>query len=414
LKFVQSLSPEELHYLKYDWNFWGRPNQLPPSGDWRTWLVLAGRGFGKTRIGSEFVRAKVEAGEVSRIALVGRTTADVRDTMIEGESGIISVSPPWNRPHYEPSKRKLSWPNGAIATTYSADLPDQMRGPQSDLAWADELASWSYPEALDMLLFGLRLGADPKLLVTTTPRPIKMVIDLMNQSTTVVTRGSSYENKANLAPAFINEILSKYEGTRMGRQEIMGEILTDVVGALWKSSLIDECRVRDLPKFKRVVVAIDPAVTSDERSDETGIMVVGKAEDDHAYVIEDLSGRLSAEEWGKRAIGAFHKYSADRIVAEVNNGGDLVEKVLRTIDRNIGYKGIRATKGKILRAEPVAALYEQKRVHHVGQFMKLEEEMCVFSLENLRDNNGRVDSLVYGVSELMLVNKEFVRGHVLP
>ena len=377
-------------------------------------MVLAGRGFGKTRIGSEFVRAKVEAGEVSRIALVGRTTADVRDTMIEGESGIISVSPPWNRPHYEPSKRKLSWPNGAIATTYSADLPDQMRGPQSDLAWADELASWSYPEALDMLLFGLRLGADPKLLVTTTPRPIKMVIDLMNQSTTVVTRGSSYENKANLAPAFINEILSKYEGTRMGRQEIMGEILTDVVGALWKSSLIDECRVRDLPKFKRVVVAIDPAVTSDERSDETGIMVVGKAEDDHAYVIEDLSGRLSAEEWGKRAIGAFHKYSADRIVAEVNNGGDLVEKVLRTIDRNIGYKGIRATKGKILRAEPVAALYEQKRVHHVGQFMKLEEEMCVFSLENLRDNNGRVDSLVYGVSELMLVNKEFVRGHVLP
>jgi len=412
--FIKSLSIEEQKLLLYDWDFWARDSQLAPLGDYRTWLVLAGRGFGKTRIGSEYVRSKVEAGEASRIALVGRTTADVRDVMVEGESGILAVCPPWNRPRYEPSKRKLTWPNGAIATTYSADQPDLMRGPQHDLAWTDELASWAYPEALDMLLFGLRLGPDPKLLVTTTPRPTKVVIDLMNAASTVVTRGSSYENRANLAPAFITEILSKYEGTRLGRQEIMGEILMDVENSFWKSWQLDECRIKNTPTFKRIVVAIDPAVSVNENSDETGIIVCGIDEKNCGYVIEDLSGKMSPDEWAKRAIAAYYKYDADRIIAEINNGGVLVEKVLRTVDQNIAYKGIRASKGKTLRAEPIAALYEQKKVFHIGQFPQLENQMTIYEPDNYVGSPDRLDALVYALSELMLHPKEFIRGHVTP
>lgn len=401
-KLLAELSDQEVLALLYDWPFWARPNQLPPPGDWRVWLVLAGRGFGKTRTGAEWLRDQVQNRGRGRLALVAPTAADARDVMVEGESGILAISPPWFRPVYEPSKRRLTWPNGAIATTYSADEPDRLRGPQHDGAWADELAAWKYPDAWDMLMFGLRLGTDPRVVATTTPKPVRLIRELLASETTAVSRGSTYENAANLAPAFLQQIVTKYKGTRLGRQELDGEVLDDVPGALWTRKALDDLRRPAAPELVRVVVAIDPAVTSGEDSDETGIVVAGRGVDGHGYVLRDLSCRMSPDGWARRAVVAFQDHRADRIVAEVNNGGDLVEQVVRTVDRSVPYKAVHASRGKRVRAEPIAALYEQGKVHHVGGLPDLEDQMCSFLPEGGDKSPDRVDALVWALTELLL------------
>ena len=272
-----------------DWSHWARPAQMPPEGDWRIWLLLAGRGFGKTRCGAEYIRAQIECGAVMRVALVAPTAADARDVMVEGESGLLRIAPPQCRPVFEPSKRRLTWPNGAIATMFSADEPERLRGPQFDAAWCDELAAWRYPEAWDMLMMGLRLGDRPRVVVTTTPKPARLLRDVMAQKDCVVTRGSTRDNSANLAPGFLAAVLRQYEGTRLGRQELDAEILDDMPGALWTRTAIKASRVASLPPLRRVVVAIDPAVSVGENSDETGIVVVGLGGDQQAYVLADVA-----------------------------------------------------------------------------------------------------------------------------
>jgi phage terminase large subunit-like protein len=391
--------------LENCWAAVARPNQLAPEGLWAIWLVLAGRGWGKTRTGAEWVLEQVSNG-CRRIALVAATAADVRDVMVEGESGILACSPESNMPVYEPSKRRVTWRNGSIATTYSADEPERLRGPQHDAAWCDELASWRYPAAWDMLMFGLRLGRDPRVVVTTTPRPTKLIRDLVRDPTTIITRGSSYENRGNLAPAFFDQIVRKYEGTRLGRQELEAELLEDVPGALWSHGLIDAARLRAAPDLARVVVAIDPAVTSGEDSDETGIVVVGKDNNGHGYVLADLSGKYSPIEWAKIAITAYQTHRADRVVAETNNGGAMVEATLRSVDPNVAYSAVHASKGKYTRAEPASALYEQGRVHHVGSFPALEDQMTMFTPDIDRKaqqfSPDRVDALVWALTELLV------------
>lgn len=401
-ELLSSLSESEAEALFYDWPEWARPNQLPPAGAWRTWLLMAGRGFGKTRCGAEWVRGRAEVSPTARIALVAPTAADARDVMVEGESGILACCPPDNRPLYEPSKRRLTWPSGAMATTYSADEPDRLRGPQHTDAWADEIAAWKYPESWDMLMFGLRLGTDPRAVVTTTPKPVRVVRDLLAAGTTEATRGSTYENRDNLAPAFLEQIVAKYEGTRLGRQELAGELLDDIPGALWTRAMVDASLVADAPEMVRVVVAIDPAVTSGEDSDETGIIVAGRGVDGRAYVLDDLTCRLSPDGWANRAVGAYDTHAADRIVAEVNNGGDLVERVVRTVSPRVSYKKVHASRGKRVRAEPIAALYEQDKVSHVGGFPELEDQMCAFVPEGMDGSPDRVDALVWALTELML------------
>jgi predicted phage terminase large subunit-like protein len=368
--------------------------------------LLAGRGFGKTRTGAEYVRAMVGMRRVRRVALVAPTAADARAVMVEGESGLLSIGPPDDRPDYEPSKHLLTWPNGAIATTFSADEPDRLRGPQHDLAWCDELAAWRYPQAWDMLMFGLRLGTDPRVVVTTTPRPTKLIKALIADPKVVVTRGSTAENRKNLAPAFLDQIVRRYEGTRLGRQELEAEILEDVPGALWSHAIIDATRVAIAPQLTRIVVAIDPAAGSGEHSDETGIVVAGKNTDGHGYVLADLSGRYTPTEWARAAIAAYRAHSADRIVAEINNGGEMVEATIRIVDPTVSFAAVHASRGKVARAEPVAALYEQGRVHHLGALPRLEDQMCGFAHDFDRAVAGyspdRVDALVWALTELLV------------
>ncbi len=356
------------------------------------------------------MRARVATRTSHRLALVASTSADARNVMVEGESGILAISPPWDRPHYEPSKQRVTWSNGAIATLYSADEPERLRGPQHDTAWCDELASWRHPEAWDMLMFGLRLGNDPRVVVTTTPRPTRLLRELTADRMFAVTHGTTYDNCAYLAPDFIRQILCKYQGTRLGRQEIEAEILDDVPGGLWNRDLIEAARARTPPNLDRIVVAIDPAATSGEAADETGIIVAGKDAFGHAWVLADLSGHYKPIEWAKNAIAAYHANSADRIVAEVNNGGEMVEATLRVIDPNLAFTAVHASRGKVARAEPVAALYEQGKVHHLGSFLQLEDQMCNLSRGAQRDFKGyragnspdRVDALVWAVTELLL------------
>ena len=408
-KLFATLSDDEVELLAQDWEIWARPEQRPPPGDWRTWLLLAGRGFGKTRSGAEYVRSQVIQHGRRRIALVAPTAADARDVMVEGESGLLAVGLEHERPRYEPSKRRLTWPNGAIATTYSADEPERLRGPQHDFAWCDELGSWRYPEAWDMLMFGLRLGDDPRVIVTTTPKPNKIVRELVADPTTVVTRGSTYDNRRNLPPQFLQQIIKKYEGTRLGRQEINAEILDDVPGALWNRKLIEEIRWprhKVVPDLIRVVVAIDPAATSGEDADETGIIVAGTDDEGHGFVLNDSSGHYSPIEWAKIVIQLYRQHKADRVVAEVNNGGEMVEATLRMVDPNVPYTAVHASRGKVVRAEPVAALYEQERVHHVGAFPMLEDQMCGFTSDLDRSAAGaspdRVDALVWAITNLLV------------
>ena len=405
------MTPEEKAARLFDWRAWARPGQVAPEGEWRCWLLLSGRGFGKTRAGAEWVRDQVERHGSKRLALVAATAADARDVMVEGESGIMAISRPDFMPDYEPSKRRVTWPNGAMATLYSADEPKRLRGPQHDAAWCDELASWRYAEAWDMLLLGLRLGRNPQVVVTTTPRPTKLIRALLAKPTTVTTRGTTYDNRANLAPEFFADVVATYEGTDLGRQEIYGEVIDDLEGALWKRANIEDNRLKAdqaVPPLARVVVAIDPAMTSEPGSDETGIIVAGidgPPSAAHAYVLEDLSGRWPADVWAREAVDAYERHEADCIVAEVNQGGDLVKAMIRMEGPNAKYKSVHATRGKYVRAEPVAALYQQGRVHHAGMFGRLEDQACNFTPDmnrNVMGSPDRVDALVWALTELVV------------
>lgn len=406
---IRRLSPRDALALLYDWHAWARPSQLPPVGDWLIWLVLAGRGFGKTRTGAEFVRAEVEEGRARRIALVAPTAADARDTMVEGESGILAISTPWCRPKYEPSKRRLTWPNGAKATLFSAEEPERLRGPQHDLAWSDELAAWErLRDAWDMLQFGLRLGRRPRQIVTTTPKPVSVLKEILARPDVAVTRGGTRENAVNLAPDFLAGIVSRYEGTRLGRQELDGEILEDVPGALWAREQLDRDRVGEVPELARIVVAVDPPVSSTEEADECGIIVAGIGRGDkHGYVLADHSSKGETPcQWAARVVRAYYAHEADRIVAEVNQGGEMVAEVIRAVDPSVPIRMVHASRGKALRAEPVSALYAQGRVHHVGSHRRLEDQMCEFTVDFDRDDAGyspdRLDALVWAITDLMI------------
>jgi len=402
-QIVESLTTEQQEAMLYDWSVWRRPKQTTPQGDWRKWLILAGRGFGKTRTGAEFIREQVVSGNAKFIALVGATAADVRDTMIEGQSGILSVFPPGQRPQYEPSKRRVTFHNGAIATAYSADEPDRLRGPNHDTAWADELAAWRYADAWDQLTLGLRIGTHPRVVVTTTPRPVPVIKQLVetDDGSVIVTRGSTFENISNLAPSFVSEMMRRYEGTTLGRQELHAEILDDVEGALWNRTMLDTLRVHKPPTMKRIVVAIDPAASNNSTSNETGIVVAGISTDGIGYVLDDKTLKGSPNDWGVAALAAFNQYQADRIVAEANQGGDMVAHTLRTVDRNAPIKLVRASRGKRTRAEPIAALYEQGRIHHVGFLTQLEDQMCGW-VPDITASPDRVDALVWALTELMI------------
>lgn len=387
------------------WRARARPSQLPPPGDWLGWLILAGRGFGKSWCGANWCNELAEMRQAGRIALVGATAADVRDTMVEGVSGVLATAPAWFRPVYEPSKRRVTWPNGAIATLFSAEEADRLRGPQHDAAWCDELAAWTnLQEAWDMLQFGLRLGTRPRWLVSTTPRPLPLIKELVARAgkDVVISRGSTYENAANLADTFVAKLRERYEGTRLGRQEIDAEILSDTPGALWHLDWLDRDRVKEAPPLVRIVVAIDPAVSNKEGSDETGIVVVGRSADKNFYVLEDLSGRYAPHEWATCAIESYRRHKADRILAEVNNGGEMVAATVRNVDATVPFRSVHASRGKVTRAEPIAALYEQRKVHHVGTFPALEDQQCNFTSDYDRGHGSpdRVDALVWALTEL--------------
>lgn len=406
--------------LRWHWPFWARPNQRAPEGDWNTWLVLAGRGFGKTRMGSEWIRENVcgptplspppGGNGWKRIALVAETAADARDVMVLGDSGILACHPKDFRPDWSPTNRRLTWPNGVQAWVYNATEPDQLRGPQHGAAWVDELAKFRYiQEVWDQLQFGLRLGTHPQVLVTTTPQPKKLIKKLVNDADTVVTRGATLDNAANLAENTVKQLYDRYGGTRLGRQELEGEILGDIPGALWKREDIDDNRLDEAPTdLDRVIVAVDPAASSNEGSDEHGIVVVGLARDAdgyaRGYVLDDASLKGTPQEWGKAVVRMYRKWQADKVVAEKNNGGEMVEHVIKTADRSVPVKLVHASRGKVVRAEPISALYEQGRVHHVGRFDELEDQMCIFSVDNIRnDSEGspdRVDALVWGLTEI--------------
>lgn len=406
--FAQKFNPET---LKYTWWFNARHNQYLPEGDWSVWLASAGRGFGKTRTGAETVRIWVK--DSPYVNLIGATSTDARDIMVEGESGILRCCPTDERPEYIANKNLLRWPNGAKSLIWTADRPDRMRGKQSAKIWMDELASWRYPESYDQAMLGLRLGKKPQVFISTTPRPIKLIKELVKSPTTLLTTGSTYDNRANLAPQFIEQIIKKYDGTRIGRQELYAEILEDNPNALWNRERIDELRVTLYPEnLFRIVVAIDPAVTNSENSCETGIIVAGINYEGIGFVLEDLTMHGSADAWAEKAVRAYHKYKADRIIGEANNGGDLIEALIRSKDRSVSYRKVHASRGKTKRAEPVSALYEQGKVHHVGSFPELEDQMCAWNpqlLDSEQDSPDRMDALVWAFSDLMLKPiKEFM------
>jgi len=382
-----------------DWPTNARPDQLLPDGDWRTWTILAGRGWGKTRTGAEAVRAWVGRG-YRRIALVAPTAADARDVMVEGESGLLNVFPNETRPLYEPSKRRITFANGAQATVYSADEPDRLRGPQHDAAWCDEIAAWRRADdAWSNLMMGLRLGRDPRVIVTTTPRPIPIIRQLVAADGTVLTRGRTLDNSANLAPQFLDEILARYQGTRLGRQELDAEILDDTPGAFWSLGLIDRTRVASVPELERIVVAVDPAATAGDKSDFTAIVVAGIGKiDRHVYVLEAQAVKETPEGWARRVWEAYDRHGAGRVIAEQNQGGQMIQSVLRQARPAGLVKLIAATKSKALRAEPVAHLYELGRVHHVGVHRSLEDQMIVFPVS--AEHDDLVDALAHAVTEL--------------
>ena len=416
--FLNALTEDELLALPFLFSFWAMPHQLAPEGDWTRWVIMGGRGAGKTRAGAEWVRSLVEgagpqdAGRCRRIALVGETVAQVREVMVFGESGLLACSPPDRRPEWQASRRQLLWPNGAVAQVFSAHDPEALRGPQFDAAWVDELAKWKKArETWDMLQFGLRLGAHPQVCITTTPRNIGLLKELLEADGTVVTQAATEANKANLAKSFLDAVQARYAGTRLGRQELDGVLLEETEGALWTPARLEAARLREMPQMSRIVVAVDPPVSGTTRSDACGIVVAGvvaegPVQDWRAYVLEDASVEgASPMGWAEAAVAAMHRWGAERMVAEVNQGGDLVEQVIRQVDPLISLRKVHASKGKSARAEPIAALYEQGRVHHFTGLAKLEDEMCQLTLHGFHGKGSpdRTDALVWALWELMIL-----------
>lgn len=400
-KALGQLPVETRADLAYHWPFWGRPDQIVPEGHWTYWLIMAGRGWGKTRTGAETVRQWVRS--IDMVNLIGATVDDARDIMIEGESGILAICPDDERPEYKKSERKLVWPNGATSLIFTADEPERLRGKQHKALWADEMAAWRYQEAWDQAKFGLRLGDRPRAVITTTPRPVKNVTDLINDRATKVTRGTTYDNRANLAESFFAEIVKRYEGTRLGRQELNAELLLDVPGALWTRQMIHHMPKQSIPPLRRIVVAIDPPASSTDRSNECGLIAVGQGDDDNAYVLADRSAVMSPAEWAREAVLLYRELEADTIVAEVNQGGEMVEAVIRSEDPNVPYRAVRAARGKYIRAEPISALYARGVVYHTDQFEALEDQMCTFTPDFDRSRDGspdRLDALVWAMTDL--------------
>ena len=417
-----ALSAEEHERLRDDWALWARADQLPPVGDWTTWLLLGGRGAGKTRAGAEWVKAQALGrapfahAPAGRIALVGETHADVRDVMIEGVSGLLRIHRRSERPQWKPSLRRLDWPNGAVAQAFSSEDPEALRGPQFEIAWADEVAKWRHAEEVwDMLQFGLRLGARPRQVATTTPRPVPLVKRLIADPATVLSRASTRANAFNLAPRFLDTVVGRYTGTRLGRQELDGELIEDRDDALWHRDEIERARIDAAPPLARIVVAVDPPATSGERADACGIVACGVDGEGRGHVLADHSARgLRPTEWGVRALALWETLDADALVVEVNQGGEMVETILRELNPDVPVTPVRATRGKWLRAEPVAALYAQGRVRHVGSFPELEDELCDFGPEGLSSGRSpdRLDALVWALTHLMLrgTGRPKVRG----
>ena len=420
--YLASLTPAERELVYFCWPIFARRDQRPPLAaandePWTTWLLIGGRGAGKTRAGAEWVRA-LATGAVNfagpparRIALVGETLNDAREVMIEGESGLLRVHPRRERLQWEPSRRRVVWPSGVEAFAFSADDPEQLRGPQFDAAWCDELGKWRRADdAFDMLQFGLRLGTAPRQMITTTPRPTQLLKRILADPRTAVTRAATAANARNLAPTFLSRVVAAYQGTRLGRQELDGELLEDLPGALFPRAMIEAARVApsSVPALRRIVVAVDPPASSREGADACGIVAVGLGSDERLYVLADQSAaRLSPLEWASRAIALYRRLEADRIVVEVNQGGEMARAVLGEVDASVPVSDVRATRGKVLRAEPVAALYEQGRVKHAGVFRELEDEMESFGADGTSAGRSpdRLDALVWAVTALALAHE---------
>ncbi|WP_316014568.1 DNA-packaging protein [Roseobacter sp. HKCCA0434] len=413
-EFLDGLSDNAIAALSWFWDIWALDHQRAPAGDWSTWLIMGGRGAGKTRAGAEWVRGLVEGptplapGRCTRIALVGETYDQARDVMVLGDSGLIACSPPDRRPKWIASRRVLVWPNGAEAQVFSASDPQALRGPQFDAAWCDELAKWKKgQQAWDMLQFALRLGDDPRCVVTTTPAAVALFEEVLEDEATVVTSAPTSANANNLAPAFLRAVTKKYGGTVLGRQELDGELIRDMPGTLWPRARIEAARVDAAPELTRVVVAVDPPVTGKDSSDGCGLIVAGLAregENWRAVILDDLSlPTASPNEWAAAAVAAYRDWQADCIVAEVNQGGAMVERMLRHNSPDVAYRGVHASRSKSARAEPVAALYEQGRVVHAGAFPQLEDEMAAMMRSGYsgRGSPDRLDAMVWAVTDLM-------------
>ncbi|MFN3936638.1 MAG: DNA-packaging protein [Gemmobacter sp.] len=415
--FLAGLSDHALCALPWLFEFWALPHQLPPEGAWKTWVIMGGRGAGKTRAGAEWVRAEVEGsrpedpGRSRRVALVGETIDQVREIMVFGDSGILACSPPDRRPVWEAGRRRLVWPNGAVAQVFSAHEPEALRGPQFDAAWVDELAKWKRAEeAWDMLQFALRLGSHPRQVVTTTPRNVGVLKAILRNPSTVITHAPTAANRAYLAASFLQEVEERYGGSRLGRQELEGVLLEDVAGALWTTAMIEAARAEAPGRLDRVVVAVDPPATGHGRSDECGIVVAGvemrgPPGEWRGYVLEDASvAGASPDGWARAVVAAADRHGADRVVAEVNQGGDMVASVLRQVDAALPLKLVRASRGKAVRAEPVAALYEQGRVRHLRGLGALEDQMCRMAVQGYQGPGSpdRLDALVWALTDLMI------------
>lgn len=408
--FLDGLSPFELEKLIYSWKVWARPDQIAPKGHWSTWLIMAGRGFGKTRAGAEWVRSIAEQNGDARFALVGANFAEVRTVMVEGESGLLSIAPSFDRPSWEPSLKRVQWSNGAEARLYSAAEPEGLRGPQHSHAWCDEIAKWrnnagQAVAAWDNLKMGLRLGALPKIVATTTPRPVPLVRNLVKDDLVAITKGRTIDNHVNLPEAFLTAMAFDYAGTRLGRQELDGELIEELEGALWSRAMIETCRVDDVPSLVRIVVAVDPPASA--TGDACGIIVAALGHDQKAYILADCSAeKPSPEEWARKVADAAALWDADRVIAEANQGGAMVKSVLQAADISLPVKLVHASRGKVARAEPVAALYENGRVHHIRAFPRLEDELCGLLTGGGYEGPGRspdrADALVWALTELML------------
>ncbi|RBP15905.1 phage terminase large subunit-like protein [Roseiarcus fermentans] len=405
-RVLAAMDDKDCEQILYDWNLWARPDQEPPPGDWVVWLILAGRGAGKTRTGAEAIRRW--SWRFPLVNLIGPTADDVRDVMVLGESGVLACCPREERPRYLPSAARLEWPNGAVSHLFSAEEPDRLRGKQHMKLWLDELAAWRRPEAFDQAMFGLRLGDKPQMVVTTTPRATRIVKALVADKDAIVTRGSTFDNRQHLARAFIRRIAKRYEGRAIGRQELFAEIVEETPGALWTRALIERQRVapEDAPRaFAEIVVAVDPPARSGARADECGLVVAARAENGKVYVLADLTSQGDTPAgWAARVGAAFRGFSANRVVAEINNGGEMVTEVLRQAEPHLPVRTVTATRGKFLRAEPVAAAYERGLVHHAGVFEKLEDQMCALTPDFDRRSGpspDRADALVWAIADLI-------------